>query len=228
MAAGTGQDRLKEFGRGENEQMPAHQVHDFASSSRSEETPSAGRNDEGKNARLVIADMQFDEAAGGSIMHEPGMGGDPLKSPNIIPSLDEVDEQHYGGLLSESLAFVDGEGPQPGQQTHTADKLTGAMLLARASAAQRRYQLNEDQAIEIYLARLSDPESSQLSATLAAKYGITAKAVRDVWRHNTWAAATKPFWPSRPHSSPGALSSAAVTRAQDKETSEHAHAGESV
>ena len=29
---------------------------------------------------------------------------------------------------------------------------------------------------------------------LAHKYGVTGKAIRDVWTHKTWACATRPFW----------------------------------
>ena len=28
---------------------------------------------------------------------------------------------------------------------------------------------------------------------LAHKYGVTGKAIRDVWTHKTWACATRPF-----------------------------------
>ena len=89
-----------------------------------------------------------------------------------------------------------GAATKPFWELGTAGNSTRAEVLARAVAANREYQLNEDQAIDIYLARLSDPDSNHLSWHLASKYGVTTKAIRDVWRHATWSAATKPFWPS--------------------------------
>ena len=40
-------------------------------------------------------------------------------------------------------------------------------------------------------ARLSD---SARSKTVGARYGISAKAVRDIWQRLTWTAATEPLW----------------------------------
>ena len=34
------------------------------------------------------------------------------------------------------------------------------------------------------------------ASVLAHKYGVTGKAIRDVWTHKTWACATRPFWPA--------------------------------
>ena len=47
--------------------------------------------------------------------------------------------------------------------------------------------------------RQHTPHTTRTHATasvLAHKYGVTGKAIRDVWTHKTWACATRPFWPA--------------------------------
>ena len=41
------------------------------------------------------------------------------------------------------------------------------------------------------------------ASVLAHKYGVTGKAIRDVWTHKTWACATRPFWPAADDSDGG-------------------------
>jgi hypothetical protein len=55
-------------------------------------------------------------------------------------------------------------------------------------------------------------KSSKTAARLAAEFGVTAKAVRDVWRGKTWADQTRCVWTvqSAKDYIPPALSSAAA------------------
>ena len=52
------------------------------------------------------------------------------------------------------------------------------------------------QAIKIYLAKSSRTARDSTSAALASEYGITMKAVRDIWNLRTWRWETMPFWSS--------------------------------
>jgi len=55
-----------------------------------------------------------------------------------------------------------------------------------------RTRLTADQAIFIFCKRRS--KTVRTAALLAAEYGITPKAVRDIWTLKSWATQTKPYW----------------------------------
>ena len=55
-----------------------------------------------------------------------------------------------------------------------------------------RGRLTPDQAIYIFMQK--ETKSSRTAALLAAKYGVTPKAIRDIWSHRTWAHNTRPHW----------------------------------
>ena len=59
-------------------------------------------------------------------------------------------------------------------------------------ALPERGRLTPDQAIYIFLQK--ETKSSRTAALLAAKYGVTPKAIHDIWRHRTWAHNTWPHW----------------------------------
>ena len=66
---------------------------------------------------------------------------------------------------------------------------------AAPSCKRKRASLDEKSAVEIFLAkRTMRGARSGLSRRLADKYGVTAKAVRDVWVMRTWTNATKQYW----------------------------------
>ena len=54
--------------------------------------------------------------------------------------------------------------------------------------------LDQEAAIAIYLAKASRTPRDSTSATLATRYNITMKAVRDVWTLRTWVWTTMPYW----------------------------------
>jgi len=54
--------------------------------------------------------------------------------------------------------------------------------------------LDEEAAINIYLAKAWRTPRDSTSAQLASQYGITMKAVRDVWNLRTWPWVTMPYW----------------------------------
>ena len=60
------------------------------------------------------------------------------------------------------------------------------------AAPSRWREITEEVAIEIF--RTKAHRTSSDSARLAQQYGITAKAVRDIWIMRTWVCTTMPFW----------------------------------
>ena len=59
--------------------------------------------------------------------------------------------------------------------------------------------LDETSALAIFLAKANHNPRDSTSAILAAKHGITMKAVRDVWNLRTWAWTTLPHWSREDH-----------------------------
>ena len=55
-----------------------------------------------------------------------------------------------------------------------------------------RVRLSPDQAI--YIFQLRSTRTSRTAALLSAKFGITPKAIRDIWTRRSWADDTRPFW----------------------------------
>ena len=55
------------------------------------------------------------------------------------------------------------------------------------------------QAIEIFCAKAHRTVRGSLAASLAARFDITQKAVRDIWNLRTWTWTTKPFWTQTDH-----------------------------
>ena len=55
-------------------------------------------------------------------------------------------------------------------------------------------KIDEEAAINIYLAKAWRTPRDSTSSQLAAQYGITMKAVRDVWNLRTWPWVTMPYW----------------------------------
>jgi hypothetical protein len=57
--------------------------------------------------------------------------------------------------------------------------------------------ISEEEAVIIFLAGSRHSSSGgrgKLSARLSKEFGITTKAVRDIWNLRTWARATRPHW----------------------------------
>jgi hypothetical protein len=79
---------------------------------------------------------------------------------------------------------------------------------------QTRQRLTHEDVVAIYLAKIG-PKSSKTAARLAAEFGITGKAVRDVWRGKTWANQTRCMWTvqsAKDYISPAPSSTAAAAR----------------
>ena len=56
----------------------------------------------------------------------------------------------------------------------------------------RRARLSPEKAIRIFMLRRT--KTKDTAALLAAKYGITPKAIRDIWTRKSWVKDTRPYW----------------------------------
>ena len=77
--------------------------------------------------------------------------------------------------------------------------LSERMLAARpwpasSQAAKKDSVINASQAIEIFLAKARRKARDPASRMLAEEYGISMKAVRDIWNFRTWKWETMPYW----------------------------------
>jgi hypothetical protein len=140
--------------------------------------------------------------------------------------------RHTLRLMDDAMAHVDGDrgavssfAPAYEQASSAATTTATAIAAADAAARQSATKLNKEAALEIFQAKCCNGgKRSRLSAILGRRYGITAKAVRDIWNGRTWANVTKPLWtaedleayegrkmesrPSRPKSDHSALPAA--------------------
>ena len=66
------------------------------------------------------------------------------------------------------------------------------MVLPRSPVDVRKGRLTATDAAHIFKAKLN--RTAKMSAQLAEEYGVTSKAIRDVWSLKTWVAFTKPYW----------------------------------
>ena len=95
---------------------------------------------------------------------------------------------------SSTLAKDRMQSDPASDQSTTLDASSVVEQRAQAAQSVNRKGLTQADAIVIYLAQLGlkDPHAA---ANIASEYGISAKAVRDVWTHKSWISATTPFLP---------------------------------
>ena len=80
-------------------------------------------------------------------------------------------------------------------RTLTADGLQTSGHHSPPQLHRSRSYLTEADAITIFLAKRSvKGQRSSLGSRLAVDFGITSKAVRDIWKMRTWRKTTEPFW----------------------------------
>jgi hypothetical protein len=71
-------------------------------------------------------------------------------------------------------------------------QLTQTMVRRQSPASVRKGRLTATDAARIFKAKLK--RTSRTSAQLAEEYGVTSKAIRDVWSLKTWVVFTRPYW----------------------------------
>ena len=69
----------------------------------------------------------------------------------------------------------------------------------RVCSGAARVRTHHTQATMIFRAKANRVKRDSLSAELAAEFGITSKAVRDIWNMRTWTWTTLPYWTQADH-----------------------------
>ena len=69
----------------------------------------------------------------------------------------------------------------------------------RVCSGAARARTHHTQATIIFRAKANHEKRDSLSAELAAEFGITSKAVRDIWNLRTWTWTTLPYWTQADH-----------------------------
>jgi hypothetical protein len=101
-------------------------------------------------------------------------------------------------LMHEALSLVDYEPEQKKSCMHSGDGAEGKAATAASHGAPRpqatgQGKLDVVSAAQIFLAKRAAPKDRGLSVRLAAKYKVTAKTVRDIWKRRTWTIITDHF-----------------------------------
>jgi len=97
------------------------------------------------------------------------------------------------GIVADEYDDAHASDDERGEVPHIVSPHVGLPTMphsARAALVPRR-RLTREEAVAIYLAQLG-PAPKKAARCLAAEFGITAKAVRDVWTGKTWHATTMP------------------------------------
>ena len=115
-----------------------------------------------------------------------------MHSENIEPDLDGSSSPSPAGL-SEADTEVESESIE---DVNFALSEGADIPRPCSSAPAGVCIITADAAREIFLAKLKRTRSKKdgLAARLGEDFGISAKAVRDIWRLRTWTQATWPFW----------------------------------
>jgi len=77
--------------------------------------------------------------------------------------------------------------PSPGPST-----FHDALHEAAGASAKNRFKLTAEQAVDIFTQRTI--KTARTASLLSEKYGISPKAIRDIWTLKSWAQETRPFW----------------------------------
>ena len=98
---------------------------------------------------------------------------------------DDADE-----MASWNTCTVDGPFTSTATAAAEATTTSGPTSAARHNAT----KITAEIAIEIFKAGGPGAKRSGVSKVLAERYGITMKAVRDIWNLRTWTPVTMPLW----------------------------------
>ena len=103
------------------------------------------------------------------------------------------------------------EGNRLGKEPPTV----GVAATSRGAPVPRRCRttITKHEAIQIFVAKHSHTTGDHQAARLGLEFGLTNKAIRDIWTMRTWGKTTKPYW----NASDGAQFSRVVTRTTTKE-----------
>jgi hypothetical protein len=153
----------------------------------------ARASDDAQDANAIESDAPTDPANSSTVM--------------CLPPVWERLPEPTRRLMDDAMALMDEEtvlphhSPPAGQVSLPLAASTALAAGAaddtqtRPASSQKRACLDRVTAIRIFLAkRYNCGGRSSLSGMLGRRYGMTAKAVRDIWNLRTWAKVTAPFW----------------------------------
>jgi len=104
----------------------------------------------------------------GSLLTSSRRGGSPMLTEDSVNSVNHRSEERNLETFVHPLPVV------------------------LAASVPGRARLNAEQAIHIFNQRAT--KTRHTAALLAAEYGISSKAIRDIWTRRSWAEDTRPFW----------------------------------
>ena len=94
-------------------------------------------------------------------------------------------------LMQEGLSLMDSELEPAKSHLQQHPEEAGSAPAAQDERQPRaQYKLNAVSAAHIFLQKRALPYDMNLSSRLAAEYGVTTKAVRDIWNRRTWTSIT--------------------------------------
>ena len=150
----------------------------------------------------------------GTVLAAPGISisGTSAGAPNCGAYAPFLPQTLSGGSAMLSAPFFVVQQPlhatvfapqatmAPYMQAHTMHSMqTHSMQTGQRPSepppGQRRTYLDEAAVVQIFLAKHSNPgvRDLNLSGRLAREYGVTSKAVRDIWNMRTWKSVTEPY-----------------------------------
>ena len=137
----------------------------------------------------------------------PGVGG---TKPHAWPAAmaqaavvarAQVDAAHAAAGGHKAGTMIPNLEPVP-QPSGGGRRQTCGLCQQRRGSTKTGNKISADDAINIFRARSPYARTARhptLSNDLAREYGISAKAVRDIWKLRTWWNITKPFWNAEDH-----------------------------
>ena len=88
--------------------------------------------------------------------------------------------------------------PTESVKRKTRDKVSVQMLIESSPFSKPRAILTKDQALEIYMQKKGQTKGPpQTAAAVARAFGVSEKAIRDIWKGRTWSDETSEADPSR-------------------------------
>ena len=161
--------------------------------------------------------IAYDDTKQAGIEHALSiLGKDHRISISVVQALEEVVNMWKKTAPSDDAGSREGSEQEDGKRMHSEEEGSGEVSSSplpdsthqdlKANIQNRRFkpasskmlQLSAEDACEIYNMRPRNSKERRGSMvqckTIAPKYGVSAKTIRDIWRGRTWILATKHLW----------------------------------
>jgi hypothetical protein len=161
--------------------------------------------------------IAYDDTKQAGIEHALSiLGKDHRISSSVIQALEEVVSMWKKNATTDEVCSHEGSEQEDSKRMHSEEEGSGEVPSSplpdtahpdsKANIQNRRFkppsskmlQLSAEDACEIYNMRPRNSKERRGSMvqckTIAPKYGVSAKTIRDIWRGRTWILATKHLW----------------------------------